>query len=66
MESAVELEVPNKVDYESGENWGNIKQEKTMEQLKQYAIGLWGLARANKKVTFGIIVAILILYTLVK
>jgi len=24
MESAVELEVPNKVDYESGENWGNI------------------------------------------
>ena len=37
-----------------------------MEQLKQYAIGLWGLARANKRVTFGIIVAILILYTLVK
>ena len=24
MESAVELEVPNKVDYESGKNWGNI------------------------------------------
>jgi len=24
MESAVELEVPNKVDYESGENWGSI------------------------------------------
>ena len=24
MESAVELEVPNKVDYETGENWGNI------------------------------------------
>ncbi len=24
MESSVELEVPNKVDYESGENWGNI------------------------------------------
>ena len=22
MESAVELEVPNKVDYESGPNWG--------------------------------------------
>jgi len=37
-----------------------------MEKLKQYAIGLWGLARANKKVTFSIIVAILILYTLVK
>jgi len=25
MESAVKLEVPNKVDYESGFNWGNIK-----------------------------------------
>ena len=25
MESAVKLEVPNKVDYESGSNWGNIK-----------------------------------------
>ena len=25
MESAVELEGPNKVDYESGPNWGTIK-----------------------------------------
>ena len=25
MESAVDLEVPNKVDYETGTNWGNIK-----------------------------------------
>jgi DNA polymerase I-like protein with 3'-5' exonuclease and polymerase domains len=25
MENAVYLEVPNKVDYESGPNWGNIK-----------------------------------------
>ena len=25
MESAVQLEVPNKVDYESGPNWGSIK-----------------------------------------
>ena len=25
MESAVELEIPNKVDYESGSNWGEIK-----------------------------------------
>ena len=25
MENAVELEVPNKVDYESGDKWGNIK-----------------------------------------
>jgi len=25
MEDAVSLEVPNKVDYESGPNWGIIK-----------------------------------------
>jgi DNA polymerase I-like protein with 3'-5' exonuclease and polymerase domains len=25
MESAVQLKVPNKVDYESGANWGEIK-----------------------------------------
>ena len=25
MESAVELKVPNKVDYEKGNNWGDIK-----------------------------------------
>ena len=25
MEHAVSLEVPNKVDYESGPNWGEIK-----------------------------------------
>ena len=25
MESAVELEVPNKVDFEQGDNWGEIK-----------------------------------------
>ena len=27
MEHAVSLEVPNKVDYEFGSNWGNIKEE---------------------------------------
>ena len=25
MEEAVQLQVPNKVDYEKGESWGNIK-----------------------------------------
>jgi DNA polymerase I-like protein with 3'-5' exonuclease and polymerase domains len=25
MESAVKLEIPNKVDFESGSNWGHIK-----------------------------------------
>jgi len=28
MESAVSLEVPNKVDYESGPNWGTIEEKK--------------------------------------
>ena len=25
MESSIKLEIPNKVDYESGDNWGDIK-----------------------------------------
>jgi DNA polymerase I-like protein with 3'-5' exonuclease and polymerase domains len=25
MEHAVDLQIPNKVDYESGPNWGEIK-----------------------------------------
>ena len=25
MENAVDLQIPNKVDYESGPNWGRIK-----------------------------------------
>ena len=25
MEQAIKLEIPNKVDYESGPNWGSIK-----------------------------------------
>ena len=28
MEEAIKLEIDNKVDYEFGPNWGNIKQEK--------------------------------------
>ena len=35
MESSVELEVPNKVDYEAGENWGNINQEELWKQLNK-------------------------------
>jgi len=27
MREAIKLEIPNKVDYESGPNWGNIKPE---------------------------------------
>ena len=36
MEDAVPLEIPNKVDYESGENWGsidiNIKDEDVVDE----------------------------------
>ena len=34
MESAVELEVPNKVDYESGPNWGTNKMRINYGLLK--------------------------------
>ena len=38
MENAVKLKVPNKVDYESGDNWGDIydNQEETWKQLNKY------------------------------
>ena len=37
MESAVDLEVPNKVDYESGPNWGQIKLRGNIKMnLKQH------------------------------
>ena len=49
MEHAVSLEVPNKVDYESGPNWGNIKQEETMnrtiENLKEKIEHNWLMHR---------------------
>tara|TARA_R100000008_G_C3570805_1_gene162000 strand:+ start:1400 stop:1513 length:114 start_codon:yes stop_codon:yes gene_type:complete len=35
-----------------------------MEKVKQQAIKIWGLAMANKKVSIGVIVAIIILYEL--
>ena len=40
MEKVIILEVPNKVDYEFGPNWGNIKQEETwIYQIKQNTYG---------------------------
>ena len=35
-----------------------------MEKIKQEAKRLWGLAVANKKVTIGIIIVLIILYEL--
>ena len=61
MESAVKLEVPNKVDYESGENWGKIKQEETMEKVKQ----VWELAKANPKIAAAIVIVVIAVYFLI-
>ena len=62
MEHAVSLEVPNKVDYESGPNWGNIKQEETMKQyIDKFMI--WQLHNRREIVCFvaGLIVGAIIL-----
>jgi DNA polymerase I-like protein with 3'-5' exonuclease and polymerase domains len=32
MEEAVPLEIPNKVDYEDGENWGSINKEDSVDK----------------------------------
>ena len=63
MEDAVSLEVPNKVDYESGPNWGTIKekQEKTMNKVKQ----VWALAQANPKISAAVVVVIIAIYFLI-
>jgi hypothetical protein len=36
-----------------------------MEKAKQYAKKIWELAKANKKITIGVIVVIIILYELI-
>ena len=58
MESAVGLEVPNKVDYESGKNWGDIKQEETMEMIKEAIEHMW---KDHRKMVIGAGVVLVIL-----
>ena len=58
MESAVRLEVPNKVDYETGSNWGNIKQEETMEMIKEAIEHMW---KDHRKMVIGAGVVLVIL-----
>ena len=41
-----------------------INQEENMEKVKQEAKRLWGLAMANKKVTIGVVIAVIIIYNL--
>ena len=42
-----------------------INQEENMETIKQNAKRLWTLAVTNKKVTIGVVIALIILYELV-
>jgi hypothetical protein len=35
-----------------------------MEKIKQHTIRIWGLAMANKKVTIGVVIVLIILYEL--
>ena len=64
MEDAVSLEVPNKVDYESGPKWGTIKekQEKTMDHLK--TVMTW--AKANKQKSVIIVIVVIAIIALIK
>ena len=41
-----------------------INQEENMETIKQNAKRLWTLAVTNKKVTIGVVIALIILYEL--
>jgi hypothetical protein len=39
-------------------------KEKNMEKATQYAKKLWTLAITNKKVTIGVVIAVIIIYNL--
>ena len=61
MEEAVVLQVPNKVDYESGTNWGDIKQEETtMETIKQLINQTTHIWTNHKKWVIGVAIVIVI------
>ena len=59
MEAAVDLEVPNKVDYESGKTWGDIyDQEETMEMIREAIEHMW---KDHRKMVIGAGVVLVIL-----
>ena len=64
MEGAIELEIPNKVDYEWGPNWGTLKekQEKTMDHIKK--VITW--AKANKQKSIAIVIVVIAIIALIK
>ena len=41
-----------------------INQEENMEKVKDNIKKLWNLAVANKKVTIGVVIAVIIIYNL--
>jgi|TARA_B100001079_G_C16359653_1_gene492287 hypothetical protein len=45
--------------------YNKIKEEKTMEKVKQEAKRIWNLAINNKKATIIVIVAVIIIYELI-
>ena len=63
MENAIRLRIPNKVDYASGDNWGNIKQEETMDMIKDGIKDLWTNHR-KKVIGAGVVLVILIIAAL--
>ena len=58
MEQAIKLEIPNKVNYKTGSNWGSIKQEETMEMVKDAVKDLW---KNHRKMVIGAGVVLVIL-----
>ena len=63
MENAIRLKIPNKVDYASGKNWGSIKQEETMDMIKDAIKDLWANHR-KKVIGAGVVIVILIIAAL--
>ena len=57
MESAVKLEIPNRVDFESGSNWGHIKQGGTMEHINN----AWAKVKAHPKIAAAVAVVIVVI-----
>ncbi len=58
MESAVDLEIPNKVDYEKGKNWGDIHQGGNIKMnLKQH---IPHFVKEHKKAIAVVIVILII------
>jgi len=54
MEQTVDLEVPNKVDYESGPNWGEIKYGDKMFEKYKNKFMVWQLHNRTEIIIAGV------------